>query len=104
MPDTATFEPFVSEDGYGARTYGAAKTVRCRVEQLAKLVRNEHGREVVSNSRLFLKPVATDDSAYAPTIRDRYTLPAGYAPLQPPAISTERSNDEAGLHHWVVNL
>jgi hypothetical protein len=104
MPDTVTFEPFASEDGYGARSYGAAKTVRCRVEQLAKLVRNEHGREVVSNSRLIMKPLAMDGSSYTPTIKDRFTLPAGYAPQQPPAISTERSNDDVGLHHFTVNL
>lgn len=104
MPDTVTYEPYGSEDAYGAKVYGTAKTVKARVEQLARLVRDANGREVVSNTRVILKPVATDGSAFTPTVKDRLTLPAGYTPQAPPPINVLRVNDDGGLHHWEAHL
>ena len=104
LTDTITYEPFVSMDGFGAKVYGPAKSVKARVEQKAKLVRDATGREVVSNTQLFMKPTATDGSSYTPTVQDRFTLPAGYAPQAPPPITVERVNDNQGLHHFEASL
>jgi hypothetical protein len=104
LTDTVTYEPFVSLDGFGAKVYGPALNVKARVEQQAKLVRDATGREVVSNTQLFMKPTATDGSSYTPTVQDRITLSAGYSPQAPPPIAVERVNDNTGLHHFEVSL
>lgn len=111
MPDTVTYEPVAVDgsgnptlDGYGKRTFQASKSVQCRIEQFAKLVTAQDGREVVSNTRVYTRPLAVDGSAIFPRNEDRFTLPAGYRPSQPPVISVGRANDEAGLHHWEISF
>lgn len=107
MPDVVTVEPFLAEpasDGSSRWDTPAARTFRGRVEQFARMIRDKDGREVVSNTRIYLAPTTTDGEAYAPTPNDRFTLPSGYYPQQPPCLSLQRENDEEGLHHWVVNL
>ena len=100
LPETVTYEPYLSEDGYGARTFGAAKSVLARVENKTSLVRDISGREVPSRGRLFMKPTATDASAVRPTIKDRVTLPASYSPQAPPIIDVLAVNDSDGVHHY----
>jgi len=107
MGDVVTVEPFLAtpaSDGSTRWDTTAARTFRGRVEQLARMVRDKEGREVVSQTRIYLAPRTTDGEAYAPTPNDRFTLPAGYYPQQPPCLSLRRENDENGLHHWVVDL
>ena len=111
----AAFEDFMFEqvtheqllansDGYGGKSYGSGRSIRCRIEQRSKLTRDAQGKEVVSNTTLLLKPVAEDGTTIVVGPSDRFTLPAGYTPQQPPIISVERHNDEGSLHHWAVLL
>jgi hypothetical protein len=103
MPHLITFKPLV---GYSGRdkTFGDAKQIRGRVEQLVRKVVDANAREVVSNTLLILDSEAVDGSAYTPTVNDRYELPDGFSPRTPNPISVERVDDEAGLHHFVVNV
>lgn len=107
MNQTVTYEPFASQDQYGVRSYGAAKTVKARIEQVTRRVTSQQGSEVASNTQVYLKPQATDASSIVPTHRDRITLPAGFAPQQPPILSIDRHMDvdaTATVHHFQVNL
>ncbi len=103
MAEPVTWERYTGLDGYGKKTYDAPKPVLGRIEQGARLVRDTEGREVASQTRLFLRPTTEDGSAYSPGVNDRFTLP-GYIPPQPPVLSVARVNDEAGLHHYEVAL
>lgn len=104
MPETITLEPTIALSGFGAQTPGAAKTIRCRIEQEARKVTDREGKEVVSQTRLYLKPTAEDGTSYTIAPTDRITLPAGFLPQQPPILSVSRQADEAGLHHYEVAL
>jgi Txe/YoeB family toxin of Txe-Axe toxin-antitoxin module len=94
--DTVVREPYVSTDRYGAVTYGAAQTWRCRVSNAHRLVRAADGREVVSTVQVLI--------AGTPgcTVRDRYTLPARFTPQQPPALAVKLVSDERGPLYEVV--
>lgn len=48
-------EPYLGETGTGP-SYGAPTNVRCFREDVRKLVRNEVGEQVVSESRVFCLP------------------------------------------------
>lgn len=104
MKDSIGWEARTGMSASQAPTYAASKTALGRIEQHTRLVRDAQGREVASNTRLFLRPRLSDGTAFTPKVGDRFTLPAGYDPQQPPVISVQRENDEVGLHHWVVNL
>jgi hypothetical protein len=107
LTETITVEPFLPTpltDGSTQWDAANPRTFRGRVEQFARMVRNREGREVVSSSQIFLAPTPATGAAHVPTANDRFTLPAGYYPQQPPAISVQRENDQHGLHHWVVYL
>lgn len=109
MVETVTVEPFLPTpapaDGSAQWDAANPRTFRARIEQYARMVRDRNGREVVSNTRLYLAPTPLTGAPHTPTADDRFTLPAGYYPQQlGPAIAVQRENDEAGLHHWVVSL
>jgi len=105
MTEAATYEALTGFGGASqVRTYAASKTWLGRVESYGKLVRDNQGREVASNTRFLGRPAASDGSAITPKVGDRITLPAGYDPQQPPIISVRRENDQHGLHHWEVYL
>ena len=104
MTETVTIEPFLSTTVGGSSIYSAATTVKARIQQGARLVRDRQNREVVSNTRLYLAPTATDGTSFTPGDNDRVTLPASYSPRQPPIIFVGRKNDEHGLHHWMLDL
>lgn len=90
--------------GYGASNYGSPRTVQVRIEQGAKRIQDSTGREVVSMTRVFAKPTATDGAAFFPVLTDEITLPAGYLPQAPPIIRVDRQNDAQGLHHLEISL
>lgn len=96
--DTVTVEPFTSysTDGYNTPVYGAALTLRARVEQGPKQIIDAEGRMVVSTVRAYL------GSTGLFTVKDRLTLPAGFAPTQPALLKCEPVRDETGLHHTVL--
>lgn len=105
MPDTVTLEPPTALSGAGSTSYAGAggKPWKARIQQRQKRVYNREGQEVTSATQVFLPPKPIDGTSVVPTIDFRLTLPAGYAPQQPPIISVERHNDNQGLHHWVLN-
>lgn len=104
MTETVTLASVTATDTYGSATYGTEKTVQARIEQFAKKVIDAQGREVVSMTRLYLKPTDTGGVSYVPAVSDKVTLPDGYVPQMPPILSVERQNDQEGLHHYVLNL
>ena len=107
MPDTVGIEACLDVDSYGKRVFAdppAPTSVRCRIEQEARKVTDAQGKEVVSQTKLFLKPTAEDGTTYTIGPNDRITLPAGYVPQQPPILTVGRENDEQGIHHWEVAL
>lgn len=105
MAESITYEARTGFAGASqVPSYAAAKTVLGRVEAYGKLVKDNSGREVMSGTRLLLRPAAADGSAIAPKVGDKFTLPAGYDPQAPPVISVRRENDEQGLHHWEIYL
>lgn len=54
MPDTVTVELAMGRDGYNRVIYGPATSYRCRVEQSTSLVRDQDGRERISNTQIYL--------------------------------------------------
>lgn len=96
MPHHVLVEPWASQDGYGAPTFGAAVEYQCLVQQGVKMIRDISGQERVSMTQIYL---ATTD-AIDP--RSRLTLPAGYVPLKPPILAITRFSDETGVCATVV--
>lgn len=104
---TLTLATFTTTDGGGSKSHNdaGAKSVKGRVEQeIRKAIDQKTGKEVTSHSTVYLKPTATDGTAITPTVKDKITLPAGFAPQVPPIIAVHRHDDDEGLHHWEVIL
>lgn len=96
MPASVTVEP-VTKDKWGDETYGAAVLIEhCRIRKGNRIVKDRTGQEVVSGTQVTL------DGVYGFTAEDRWTLPAGTRPQQPPAINVFTSQDENGDHHDMV--
>lgn len=99
---TITLEKASTTAASGDKTFGSAVTVKARVENRARLVRDSSGREVASNTFIIAKAVDTNGDAVTFEATDRITLPAGFAPSQPPIVSIARCDDASGLHHWEI--
>lgn len=94
MPDTVTIEKFVSETGFGVRSYDPnAVIIGARIKRGHKIVRDANGQEKVSTLQVLLAGVV------GITVKDRVTLPARFTPAQPKAIAVEEAADENGPHH-----
>jgi hypothetical protein len=104
MAEIVTLEAPAALSGAASASYAAGKPWKARIEHRQKRVYNREGQEVTSSTQVYMPPQPIDGSPVAPTIDFRVTLPAGYAPTQPPILSVERHNDDQGLHHWVLNL
>ena len=115
MPNTITWEAFssLSTDGYGAKTYAAGQSLRCRIQQTRRLVRGLDGQEIVSTTTLYAPPTSTTSGAVVVNPYDRITLPSGFlvaGSSQPPIISVYRGQDEtagggaSSDHHIEVYL
>ena len=94
LKDEITVEPWLSQDGFGAETFGPGVTFKTRVRGHHKRVLSTSGEEKVSTVQagpLPPTPVFSD--------RDRVTLPARFKPNQPPIIAVGASSDENGPHH-----
>ena len=109
MPNTVTLEPFstLSTDGRGSRTYGTSVSFKARIEQRRRLVRDNQGREVMSQTTVYVPPTTTAGAAVTVNVSDRLTLPSGFlvaGSSQPPMIWVERQQDETGNHHYAMYL
>lgn len=58
LNQTVSVTPETGHDADGASTYGTPYTVRARVEQRKRLVRNDLGEQLVSDMQVFLEPDA----------------------------------------------
>jgi hypothetical protein len=108
FPDEMTVERFLGADADGNKTYGAPFVVKCRIVGRTKDILDEDGDEVVSNVQ------STTAGAYNLSSRDRYTLPVRFSAdpsdennleaRQPKALAIDRSTDESGPHHEIVQF
>lgn len=57
MPQTATYQPPVGQNGFGDPQFGAAVDVLCRWQDKADLFRDAQGREVVSSAVVYVAQV-----------------------------------------------
>ncbi len=94
---TIILEPFTALDSYGSPTWGSGIAYPARIQQRARRIRNAQGDEVTSMTQVYLATVPE-----SLTIRDRVTLPAPYAPTQPPILALARSPDDEGGEVVVV--
>lgn len=84
---SVTHEPYASQNGYGAITYGTAVTRKAVVSYATKPVRTVEGHERLSTAQIVLpRNVAVD-------IRDRFTLPSG---LTAPVLAVHGVADPTG--------
>lgn len=98
MPHTIAIKPFSSDDKYGDPAFGASVNYTGQIEQKSKLVRDLNGKEVVSQTRVYLNTTTVIGK------KDEVTLPSGYDPQTPPIINVEISSDENGIQHAVIFL
>jgi hypothetical protein len=52
---TLTVTKKASQDAWGISTPGQKLTVKCRIDEDSKLVKDSHGKEVVSSARILIK-------------------------------------------------
>ncbi len=93
LVDEITIEPYVSQTGFGDKSYGAPVTLKCRITGKHKIVRNAAGQERVSTVQVLLeRPIGV-------TAKDRFTLPARFNLTEPVPVAVRQATDETGLHH-----
>lgn len=80
-------------DGEGTITFGPSVNRICRIGGGHTLVRDRDGRQQVSTVQVWIA------GSFGLNADDRYTLPAGFDPLQPKAINIGKWRDEDGAHH-----
>ena len=110
FPDEMTVERWVSQDAHGEPAYDEANpfTIKARIVGRTKLIADEDGEEHVSSVQ------ATTAGAYNLNSKDRFTLPLRFSvnPVdpndlgarQPLALAIDRSSDENGPHHEIVQF
>lgn len=93
--DTVTIEPFTAETAARVQTFGAAVTYRAIIQNGAKRVINQQGREVISNIQVIIPERVSIDQ------RSRLTLPSGFVPQQPLIMGVEPLKG-LGFDHTVI--
>ncbi len=96
MPNTIELEAWKSRDAYGEDTFGVAQSFRARIQMGNKIIRTATGNEAVSRGRIFVATI------FAPSTKDRLTLPSPYTPAKPPILDVRPVQDESGIHHVVL--
>jgi len=94
MPDKITVELPLAKNAYSRTVYGPPVPYQARIEQSVQLVRDQDGREKVSNVQVYLAtqiriPLAT-----------RITLPDGSTPS---ILSIDSVQDEDGAYFTKVS-
>ena len=110
FPHDLVIERWLTNNNEGDPQYDEANkfTVKARIVGRTKVVTGEDGREHVSSVQ------ATLDGYYKVSANDRFTLPPEFSTnphdpndlvaRQPKALAIDRSSDEAGVHHEVVQF
>ena len=112
LPETVSYYPYssISTDGYGAREYGDARSVKARIQAEREDVQSPTGREVVPTTfKLLMAPYST--AGTSDTVRvsvlDMIVLPTSFlvaGSSNPPIVKAYPVTDESGLHHNEVWL
>ena len=101
---TITLEKYSSTSASGDKSFDTAGAVevKARVEHQTRLVRDDAGRQVASQTFIIASPTDVDgnDVTFAPS--DRITLPSGFSPAQPAILSIARVDDDTGIDHWEI--
>ena len=101
---TVVVEPYSGQDAYGVRVYGTATSYAARVVGGRKVVKDATGKEVVSQTQVYLASDTQID------VKSRVTLPSGNIlsgnTSQPPLITVSYHPDATsdGLSHSVLFL
>lgn len=101
---TVVVEPYAGQDAYGVKVYGAATSYAARVVGGRKIVKDATGKEVVSQTQVYVGTDVQIDS------KSRVTLPSGNIlsgnTSQPPLITVNYYPDASsdGLSHAVLYL
>lgn len=74
MVQRVQLRQWLSDDSYGAPQYGTAVTCEARVERKVRLVKGPDGRDVLSNTQVYLG-LAADGSVPVLTPRTKVVLP-----------------------------
>lgn len=93
MAATITREPFLSQDKFGERTFGAGVAIQARVQEREERVTIPSGEEVLARGRVYLGALT------GATTADRITLPDG---TTPEILAVRKVDDEDGPHHEVL--
>lgn len=99
MVDTLRVERLVTEDGFGAKTYGAPEDLPCRLKGQHQIVRGTDGEEHLSTVEALMAGVFELDT------EDKFTLvpsAGSFKPASPAAIQVKVVPDENGPHHEKV--
>jgi hypothetical protein len=97
FPDTILWEKFLSSSGFGRDVFQSPQSLPASISKGIDITLNIGGREKVSSVQVII------GGYYGLSVKDRYTLPARFAPLQqPPAVSVISTSDENGPHHETV--
>ena len=100
-----TLEFYKSRGSYGDITYQSPKVYPCRVSGEEKLIRDNEGREAVSQLRVTILGNVPNKIGDLPGLdaRSRITLPEGCLPQQPPIVKVGRYPDMDGnINHTSI--
>lgn len=92
-----TIAPYSNEDQFGSITHGTAVTFKAKIEHATVNIRTDFDREVRSDRKIFLfTQITTIDT------RDKLTLPAAFAPINPLIMAVRVVLDRDGISHIVL--
>lgn len=94
---TVSITPFVSYDSFNKPTYGTAVNYSAKVENSRMMLRTDFGMEEKSTRLIYLNTQVTTI-----TTRDKLTLPAALAPVNPKILSVRTVYDVQGVNHIVL--
>ena len=96
MSQTIQVYPFTAFDNYGEPSYGTTgSTYACRLEYMPTVVRDQLGKDVVSNVTAYVASTSLLNEL------SQYILPDGSTGI---VQSIAVQWDDEGIHHNVVNL
>jgi hypothetical protein len=99
MPSLILVRRYQGKDGFGNSLFGAAESIRCRIDNNARNMGNTHRGGTTVSSTSLTTTIYCDYTTPPFTIRDKLTMPDG---SQPNISSAVVHNDENGPYHQVL--
>lgn len=93
--DIVSIAPWTGQNAYGEATYGSDQAYPARVEVRSRRIAGSGGVELTARGRVFLATTTI------PSVKDRLTLPAWAAPIQPPILDVQPHLGD-GMDHIVL--